>query len=189
MPRDANGNYTLPSGNPVVSGTPISSTVHNNTNSDIASALADSLSRSGLGGMLVPLQFADGSESNPSITFTAETTTGIFRSGNGEWAVTVLGIESFGVTNTGAYSQNPYYEWNTGLAQFVPLVNAADDYTIAGNWDFTLPLTVSTIIEVGRGKYLFHDDALLPSSAIFISEDTPLDTQGSDGDIWLELEP
>lgn len=45
--RDGNGNYSLPAGNPVVSGTAISSTVHNNTMSDIASALTASLAKDG----------------------------------------------------------------------------------------------------------------------------------------------
>jgi hypothetical protein len=46
-PRDGSGNYTLPAGNPVVSGTTISSTVHNNTNSDIATAITSSLAKDG----------------------------------------------------------------------------------------------------------------------------------------------
>lgn len=48
MPRDGSGNYTLPSGNPVVSGTVISSSGWGNpTMSDIAAALTQSLSRDG----------------------------------------------------------------------------------------------------------------------------------------------
>lgn len=47
MPRDGSGNYALPSGNPVVTGSTISSTTHNNTNSDIASALTASLAKDG----------------------------------------------------------------------------------------------------------------------------------------------
>lgn len=46
-PRNGGGTYTLPAGNPVVSGTTISSTVHNNTNSDIATALTQSLAKDG----------------------------------------------------------------------------------------------------------------------------------------------
>jgi len=45
--RDGSGNYSLPSGNPVTSGTTISSTWANNTLSDIATALSDSLTKSG----------------------------------------------------------------------------------------------------------------------------------------------
>lgn len=47
MPRDGSGNYSLPSGNPVVTGTTISSTTFNNTASDIATALAASLAANG----------------------------------------------------------------------------------------------------------------------------------------------
>jgi hypothetical protein len=47
MPRNGSGTYALPAGNPVVSGTTISSTVHNATNTDIATALTGSLSKDG----------------------------------------------------------------------------------------------------------------------------------------------
>lgn len=47
MPRDGAGTYSLPAGNPVVTGTTISSTTHNNTNSDLATALTNSLAKDG----------------------------------------------------------------------------------------------------------------------------------------------
>ena len=47
MPRNGSGAYSLPSGNPVVTGTTISSTVQNNTTSDIATALTNSLAKDG----------------------------------------------------------------------------------------------------------------------------------------------
>ncbi len=47
MPRNGSGTYTLPAGNPVVTGTTISSTTHNNTNNDIAAALTQSISADG----------------------------------------------------------------------------------------------------------------------------------------------
>lgn len=47
MPRNGSGTYTLPAGNPVVSGTTISSTWANNTLSDIATALTGSLTKDG----------------------------------------------------------------------------------------------------------------------------------------------
>lgn len=46
-PRDGAGNYTLPAGNPVVSGTPISSTWANNTLGDIASSITNSIAKDG----------------------------------------------------------------------------------------------------------------------------------------------
>lgn len=47
MPRNGSGTYNLPSGNPVVTGTTIDSTVQNNTTSDIATALTNSLAKDG----------------------------------------------------------------------------------------------------------------------------------------------
>ena len=47
MPRNGSGTYALPSGNPVVTGTLISSTVHNNTQSDLGDELTNSLDKDG----------------------------------------------------------------------------------------------------------------------------------------------
>lgn len=47
MPRNGSGTYSLPAGNPVVTATTISSTVQNNTMSDIASALTASIAVDG----------------------------------------------------------------------------------------------------------------------------------------------
>jgi hypothetical protein len=93
MPRNASGTYTAPAGNPVVSGTTISSTVHNATIADLAAELTDSLSRSGKGGMAVPFQNAGGDEAEPGITFTADTGTGFFRDVAGEIGVSSAGSE------------------------------------------------------------------------------------------------
>lgn len=47
MSRNGSGTYSLPAGNPVTTGATISSTTHNNTLSDIATALSDSLAKDG----------------------------------------------------------------------------------------------------------------------------------------------
>ena len=47
MSRNGSGTYSLPAGNPVVTGTTISSTWANNTLSDIATALTGSLASDG----------------------------------------------------------------------------------------------------------------------------------------------
>lgn len=82
MPRDPSGNYTLPAGNPVVSGTIIEATWANTTLSDIENELTDSLSRTGEGGMLAPLKFPNGSETAPSITFINDPLVGFFYDGS-----------------------------------------------------------------------------------------------------------
>jgi len=47
MPFNGSGTYTLPAGNPVVTGTTISSSTTNTTNSDIATALTNCITRDG----------------------------------------------------------------------------------------------------------------------------------------------
>ena len=47
MPFNGSGTYSLPAGNPVVTGTTISSTTTNNTNNDIAAALSNCITRDG----------------------------------------------------------------------------------------------------------------------------------------------
>ena len=79
MPRDASGNYTLPAGNPVQSGTTITSIWANATMPDLGAALTDSLSRSGQGGMLVPFRVLDGVVDAPAFSFVSEISLGMYR--------------------------------------------------------------------------------------------------------------
>ncbi len=103
MPRDSSGNYTLPGAyNPVVTGTIISSTWANNTLSDIASALTDSLDRSGRGGMLAPFKMADGTVLLPGLAFNNETTTGFYRPSAGVLGISVLGVNALSIDATQA---------------------------------------------------------------------------------------
>jgi len=55
MPRDSQGLYTLPAGNPVSTGTLIESDWANGTMADLAQAMTDSLPRSGAAPMVGPL--------------------------------------------------------------------------------------------------------------------------------------
>jgi hypothetical protein len=47
VPYNGSGTFTLPAGNPVVTGTTISSVVNNNTNSDLANGLSNAITRNG----------------------------------------------------------------------------------------------------------------------------------------------
>lgn len=91
MPRNGTGTFSLVSGNPVVSGTTIEATWANNTLNDIATAMTDSLSRSGQGGMTAALRVADGSQSAPGVAFANETGTGIYRAGTADARLAVTG--------------------------------------------------------------------------------------------------
>jgi len=101
MPRDSSGSYTLPAGNPVVTGTVISSTWANPTMSDVASALTDSLDRYGRGGMLAPFKFADGTINAPSMTFDNEPLTGFYRAAFNDVRLSIFGEDIIKFTPAG----------------------------------------------------------------------------------------
>lgn len=82
MPRNSSGTYSLYTpGNPVVTQTAISSSWANNTLSDLATAVTDSLSRSGDGGMLAGLELANGTSGAPGLSWGSDLTSGMYRAG------------------------------------------------------------------------------------------------------------
>ncbi|MBO9580334.1 MAG: hypothetical protein J7498_05535 [Sphingobium sp.] len=109
MPRDANGNYTLPGGSIVATGDTILPSQHNPPLLDIAQSMTNSLSRDGLGGMRAALDMGGFKISNilaatlpgdaPRLDQVFPTTGGTI-SGN----VSVTGAATFGssLTVTGA---------------------------------------------------------------------------------------
>ena len=101
MPRDPSGNYELPHGNPVVTGTVISSTWANPTVADLAQAITESLDRYGRGGMLAPFKFADGQASAPSMTFDAEPLSGFYRAGQYDIRLAIFGQDVLRFTPAG----------------------------------------------------------------------------------------
>jgi hypothetical protein len=80
MSRNGSGTYNLPAGNPVVTGTTISSTWANTTLNDIANALTGSVAADGQTAMTGNLQMSTNNIANAgTITGTTITaTTGIF---------------------------------------------------------------------------------------------------------------
>lgn len=102
MPRDINGNYTLPPGiNPVVPGTVIEDAWANPTLADVANALTDSLSRTGAGGMLAAFKFADGNLGAPGIGWINEPTSGWMRESLGVFRYVIAGQKIFSITSAG----------------------------------------------------------------------------------------
>lgn len=101
MPRNSSGTYTLPAGNPVVTGSVISSSWANTTLSDLGTAMTDSLSRSGDGGMLAPLLLDDGAIGAPGLTWTTETTSGWYRAAANDFRFVIGGANKFTITSSG----------------------------------------------------------------------------------------
>ena len=101
MPRNGAGTYTLPAGNPVITNTNITADWGNDTMEDIGNELTNSLSREGDGGMNAPLRFIDGDINAPGIAWVAETNTGFYYAGPGEFWVSVLGTDVVQFTDNG----------------------------------------------------------------------------------------
>jgi len=93
MPRDGSGDYTLAAGNPVAADTLILDTWANPTMDDLAFAMTDSLSRSGLGGMLAPFLNADGAINLPGISWSNEPASGWYRAGAGDFRYSIGGVD------------------------------------------------------------------------------------------------
>lgn len=124
MSRSAAGTHTLPSGNPVVSGTTIDATWANATMADFSTEITDSLSRSGKGPMLAPLELVAGSISAPSVSFDAETALGFYRSAANTLDFTQGAARKFRISSTGVFV-NP-----TAGAALQEIVSADDAVTL-----------------------------------------------------------
>jgi hypothetical protein len=135
--RNASGTMALVSGNPVVTGTTITSTWANNTLSDIATELTDSLSRSNKGAMLAPLTGYVGTVSLPGYTFSGDTNTGLY------WVV----ADDFAAAVGGTKVQ----EWRTDGVTFTPgiTVTQSQSNTAAG----VSPATARPAASPPRGRH------------------------------------
>jgi hypothetical protein len=131
MPRNSSGSYSLPSGNPVVSGTTITAAVQNSTMSDVATEMSDSLSRSGKGAMTAPLQVPNGTSAAPAVTFSSETASGRYRAGAGDIRDAVGGTDV-------------WKEQAAGLTALVPLTASSTFTTSASGVTFSDATTQTT---------------------------------------------
>lgn len=97
MPFNGAGTFTTV--NTFVPNTTISSSAVNTNFSDVATGLSDCLTRDGQAGMTAPFKASSGSSGVPSITFTADATTGL-RLGSGNVILVQGGADIGGLTAT-----------------------------------------------------------------------------------------
>lgn len=90
MSRNSTGTFSLAPGNPVTGGKILKDWA-NQTFSDIANELTDSLSRSGKGSMTAQLKLIDGTAAIPAFGFGSETGTGFYRAAAGKASISVTG--------------------------------------------------------------------------------------------------
>lgn len=120
MPRNASGNFTLPTGNPVISGTIIVAEWANTTLADIAAEITASLSREGEGGMLAPLKHAAGSALLPSVTFLNDIQSGLYLANAGQVVMSIAGAPVMRWTATGPEVPDGEGGWTTSGSKLFP---------------------------------------------------------------------
>lgn len=144
---------TLVAGNPVVSGTAISTTVQNATMADLAAEIEDSLSRSGKGGMLVPFLNSDGNLGSPGISFTSETTSGWFRNAAGDIRAAVLGVLRLTLNTVGALINGTLtVSGATTLSSTLAVTgnaNIGGNLSVTGTMSFTTPTWAAPTFSAG----------------------------------------
>jgi hypothetical protein len=131
MPRNSSGDYSLPAGNPVQTGTPIAISWANGTMTDLGTALTDSLSRSGDGGMLAPLELDSGAVGAPGLAFGAETALGLYRVSAGHLGFAaggskVMDMDATGLAITGVLSAS-------GAVALASTLNVVGNFSVATN--------------------------------------------------------
>jgi len=148
--RNSVGTYSLPGGNPVVSGTTISSTWANNTLGDLASEMTNSLDRQGRGAMLAPLRLQAGTASAPALTFSADPDTGLYRAGNDDVRMQVDGAQSIQFTSTGTFTPGVT---TTGTLVVNGVGNIAGNTSVGGTLSVTGNTSMSGLSVSGAASF------------------------------------
>ena len=138
MARDSSGNFDLPVHvYPVVDGTTIEAPWANALMDEISAALQDSLSRTGLGGLLTPLSITDGDISNPALRFTSSPNTGFYRGSDGYFYFVTGGVRSLRLSGESVQiwdaTRGQWVDMQRGQAEGTTVTTSADPTPPADN--------------------------------------------------------
>lgn len=146
MPRNSGGTYSLPAGQPVVSGTTIASSPFNTLTSDLASEVTDSLDRSGKGAMLAALALVNGTTLLPGLTFSSLATLGLYNNSGvlsvagGAFAVDAQVVTPVVPSLASNWTvQNTVGYWKDSVTNLVRLQGSVTSGAGAGTTILTLP--------------------------------------------------
>lgn len=168
----SSGTYSLPAGNPVVTGTTISSTTHNNTESDIASALSTAILKDGTQTCTAAIPFVTG-VTTTSTTFavfnTTATTINAFggasvalNMGHASGTNTVLGATTFSQAMTLSSTVNKVTLTAPATSATLTIANTGSLIT-SGAYAITLTATAATNVTLPTSGTLATTAQLPPS--------------------------
>lgn len=141
--RGSGGTYSLPSGNPVVTGTTITSSWANNTLNDLSTEITNSLDRQGRGAMLAPLALTNGAVGAPGLTFGTEPTTGIYKAGTNDVRMSVASTDRFKWTSANNYSLQPFTVTGRTTTTDLTVSGTSDAITITPSGGSATALTAT----------------------------------------------
>ena len=175
MPRNASGTYSLPAGNPVVTGTSVSSAWANNTLNDIKAEMTDSLNRSGKGGMLAALSLFAGTVAAPGLAFTDDPNTGFYLPSAGTIRLAVDGIDtlesvpgSFRISGT--YAQTRWTETDAAADNRIwDVLVSGEEFKLRASTDALTPTDFMTVTRTGG----VIDSITLAATSITLTGYTP----------------
>ncbi len=136
MPRNSSGVYSKPAGTTAVTNTPVDPTPWNGLTTDLGNEITNSLPRDGSAPMLAQLKNIDGTQAQPSVTFSSDVTTGFYRQSTGAVSFVVGGAEitnwsGTGFAVTGALSASGAATFGTIAGE--PMRGALYGLTLANN--------------------------------------------------------
>ena len=162
MARNATGTYTLPVGNPVVTGTTIAITWANTTFNDVATELTDSLSRTGKGQMTAQLGVIEGVLAAPGLYFGSDTSSGFFRNGV-DISATISGILVAEFNDAGI--ETPALN-ATAIGNVTPGTGVFTTISASGTITFGTLVLASGSITDTSGEISFGDDNLVTTGTL-----------------------
>jgi hypothetical protein len=148
--RDSGGTYSRPAGNPVTTGTPITSTWANALTADLATELTDSLSRSGKGPLLAPLKlYSGGSATTPELVWNDDSNSGFYLIGNDNVGLSIGGTKRWDFaastsTLTGALTVS-------GAATLQSTADVTGNATVGGTLGVTGATTLTGLATLSGG--------------------------------------
>lgn len=173
MPRDSNGTYSLPAGNPVVTETVIASAWANTTMSDIGTALTDSLDRAGSGPMTGQLKIANGLIGAPGLAFGTEPTSGLYRNAAGDHRYSISSNDVLQLSAAVTRVFSTQFQVTNG-AVGTPAVAYASETN--GGWyrngaaDHRYSISAADVIQIAAGALRTVDGSVGTPALSFISD-------------------
>lgn len=161
--------YTAPGGPVAATGQTISSAWANTSLTEIQSALTDSLSRSGLGGMSAPLKLVDGTAAAPGINFSSSANTGLYYTAGPTFNVGAGGVNALACTASGCTVPGTFEVTNDVTFSSAASVGGALTASGAVTLDGTDPITIGAngvLARIVQADGLL--DILAPSGALRI---------------------